>query len=171
MKRYIKASNAVQYSGADLNIGDRINITKLNGETTDIVGEITAIDGDVISVRDLYPIEGEDEICLVDLSSPGLVFEVYMTAEEYKTLNSNPTSVLHKIVETSKWWDPEGLDIPEDAGRVCMQGTMSQCAKWLADKCNEAKQDDFISVREYTPGKTLQLYYFNSQSKVNYVLV
>ncbi len=172
MKRYIKSSNTNRYNGSDFTVGDRINITKYNNRTTDIIGEIVAIKGDVISVLDLY--DEDNTIYSIDLNTTPVELEVYMTAEQYKQLNhlevDTPDIELHQIVKTDKWWDPEGLDIPNDSKQVIFEGSLNKCGKWLGAKYSNAKQDRDIAVRSYTPNEYLELYYFNSQSKECYTI-
>jgi len=177
MKRYIKASSNSQYKGSDFTVGDRINITKYDNHTTDIIGEIVAIKGDVISVLDLF--DEDNTVYSIDLTTTPVELEVYMTAEQYRQLNHTDISVsdidtysteFHQIIETDKWWDPEGLDTPEDSGRVIFDGSIEKCGRWLESKYNNAKRDRDIAVRSYTPNEYLELYYFNSQSKVCYTI-
>ena len=77
----------------------------------------------------------------------------------------------YKVIKTSKWWDPEGLQAPHDPGRVQFQGSHDDCAEWLADMCWDSKHSEYAIVEEYVVGSYLQIYYPYAIARAQYTIV
>lgn len=84
----------------------------------------------------------------------------------------------YQIIKTSKWWDPEGLNIPNE-GKSIFTGSKSQCdreLKRMYDKIESAKKQARHSwdireiVEEYTPGESLRVYYPHAIAKAFFTI-
>lgn len=71
------------------------------------------------------------------------------------------------VIKTSDWYDPEGLDIPDD-GKVVFSGTFNECSDWLTNKYWDAENqketaknqwDIRAVVEDYKPHNSLAIYY------------
>lgn len=74
-----------------------------------------------------------------------------------------------QVVKFDKWYDPEGLDIPDNY-RVVAEGDFEFCHDWLEDMHYDMKESKYSDVQSYD-GDTLQLYYPYSQKRVTYKII
>ena len=82
------------------------------------------------------------------------------------------------VIKTSDWYDPEGLNIPDD-GKVVFSGTLDECSDWLTDKYWNAKTQKETAkhrwdideiVEDYKPHNSLVIYYPHAIAKAYFTI-
>ena len=75
------------------------------------------------------------------------------------------------VIKTSEWWDPEGLNIPNDKYSIWFGGSEEECKSWLKDKYQKSLDDkEYCDVEKYEDGKYLTVYYPHAVARATYTV-
>ena len=117
-----------------------------------------------------YPIhlmKHEDDIDEgIDIESTGIRrMPLYAAIKANKKFNQEAKKYPYWVIETSKWYDPEGLNIENNDFKIQFAGDYNECADWLSKLIGEAKADTDTYVIEEEGKDFVKLYYPHAISK------
>lgn len=88
-----------------------------------------------------------------------------------KEFNEKVKDFPYWVIETSEWWDPEGLNIPNDKYNIWFGGSEKECKTWLKNKYQKSLNDkEYCDVEKYEDGKSLTIYYPHAIAKATYTI-
>ena len=102
----------------------------------------------------------------IDVESAGIrMLPIQAAIKAKNKFNQEAKKYPYWVVETEKWYDPEGLNIEDDKFNIQFAGEYNECIDWISNLINEAKADtDTYEIEE--EGKDfVKIYYPHAISK------
>ena len=115
----------------------------------------------------IHLMKHEDDIDeSIDVESAGIRMLPLQAAIKAKNkFNQEAKKYPYWVIETEKWYDPEGLNIENDKFNIKFAGDYNECADWLSKLINKAKADTDSCVIEEEGKDFVKIYYPHAIAK------
>lgn len=94
---------------------------------------------------------------------------LYMAKKEIEEFKNEAKNFPYWIIKTSKWYDPEGLNIKDNNFNIQFAGNYNECRNKLKKIISDAKINN--NIIELTELNFVTIYYPNAISKATFTIV
>jgi len=110
--------------------------------------------------------------CGIDIEDTGINrMPLYQCREAIDKFNRDAKEYPHWVIKTSKWYDPEGLNIPDKDFDIQFAGTLQECKDKLRKIKDEAMLDGDWQVVDNEGTDFVTIYYPHAISKATFTII